>query len=463
MINELFRKIPKVDNILKNEKIENLLKIYGKDILKKIIDEVLKEIREKIKLKKAEEKDVNENRIIENIVEKTEKFFSQKLKRVINATGIVLHTNLGRAPISEKILNEAKEVLTRYSNLELSLKTGKRSIRYQNVIEYFQKLTDCEDCLIVNNNASAVLLSLSALAKGKEVIISRGELIEIGGSFRIPEVMAQSGAILKEVGTTNKTKIEDYINAINENTGLILKVHTSNYRIIGFTQSVNVEELIKLGEKYNIPVMEDLGSGCLIDLTKYGLPDEPLVQDEIKKGVDILTFSGDKLLGGPQAGIILGKKKYIEILKKHPLNRALRIDKWTMAILERTIKRYFNEEIAKKEITALNFISKDLNLLKEKAEALCEKLKKVVNDFEFYVEKDFSYVGGGAFPMNRIETFVVVVKSKKYSAGYIDEKLRKAFIPIKGRIKDEKYLLDVRTIFDDEIEIIEDVFKKVFL
>ncbi len=456
---EILRNLPKVDKFLEKKEVNKLIDKYGKTSVKRFLNNVLNEYRKDIINGKIYE--VSEDEIYKRLLSSLEEYFSQKLKRVINATGITLHTNLGRAPIPFEVFDEIRDIVCRYSNLELSLITGKRSIRYQNVINYFKDLTGAEDCIIVNNNASAVLLTLSALAKDREVIISRGELIEIGGSFRIPEVMAQSGAILKEVGTTNKTHLKDYKNAINENTALILKVHTSNYRIVGFTESVELKELVELGKEYNIPVVEDLGSGCLIDLTKFGLPDEPLVQDEIRKGVDIVTFSGDKLLGGPQAGIILGKKEFIEKLKMHPLNRAVRIDKFTMSILEGVIKFYFNEEKVFQNVTTLKLISQDLKTLKNRAKKIINSLKDI-KGFNFRIEKDYSYTGGGAFPMNKIETIVIVVENDKYSSNEIDEKLRFSEPPLKGRIKDEKFLLDVRTIFDDEILDIKKSFKYAF-
>ncbi len=456
---ELLRNLPKIDQFLEKKEVNDLLKKYGREIVKKFLNKILDDYRKEII--NGNINFIDENQILNNLEKRIEEYFSPKLKRVINATGITLHTNLGRAPIPFNVFDSIRNIVCRYSNLELSLDTGKRSIRYQNVVEYFRDLTGAEDCIIVNNNAAAVLLTLSALAKDKEVIISRGELIEIGGSFRIPEVMEQSGAILKEVGTTNKTHLKDYENAINENTGLILKVHTSNYRIVGFTESVDLKELVYLGEKYNIPVVEDLGSGCLVDLTRFGLPNEPLVQDEIKKGVDIVTFSGDKLLGGPQAGIILGKKQYIDKLKKHPLNRAVRIDKFTMSILEGVIKLYFNLEKVFDEVTALNLISQDLKVLKNRAKKIVRELKEI-NSLKFEIDEDYSYTGGGAFPMNKIETIVVVVSSNKYSAEDIDRKLRFSTPPVKGRIKDNRFFLDIRTIFDDEILELKKSFKYAF-
>ncbi len=452
-----YKLIPKVDKILEHNQTSLLIKKYGKNIVKRFINRILDNYRKAISENKLE--NISKDNLILNIINELtihlELYFSPKLKKVINGTGIVLHTNFGRAPLSKKVLDNIFEIAGNYSNLEFDLSKGKRGIRYQNIVEYFKDLTECEDVLIVNNNAAAVLLVLSALAKNKEVIVSRGELIEIGGSFRIPEVMEQSGAILKEVGATNKTHIKDYVNAINENSALLLKAHTSNYRIIGFSQSVEIEELVKLGEKYNLPVVYDLGSGSIVDLSKYGLPDEPVVKDIINKDVDILTFSGDKLFGGPQAGIILGKKKYIEILKKHPLNRALRIDKFTLSALEAVVKEYFNNEKVFENILSLKLITDSLEVLRKKG----NKLKKMIknSDINCKLKKDFSFVGGGAFPMNQIPSVVLTITHSKYSAADIDLKLRDNTVPIIGRIKNDIYMLDLRTILDSQLKELADV------
>lgn len=335
---ELLRKIPSVDRVLKmfpnsNKETKDAVRKGLNNLRKAILENHLSEITDEIVRK-----------FIIKEIEKAKRF---NLRKVINATGVIIHTNLGRAPIGNEVAEHLKEIITGYSNLELNLETGKRGIRYQNVKELLKELTGAEDVCVVNNNAAAVLLVLSALAAGKEVVVSRGELIEIGGSFRIPDVMKQSGAILKEVGTTNKTHLKDYEEAISENTGLLLKVHTSNYRVLGFTESVDSKQLVELGRKHNIPVYEDLGSGSFIDVRHYGLSYEPTVQDVVKSGVDIVSFSGDKLLGSAQAGIIIGKREFIEKIKKHPLNRALRIDKMTLAVLEATLRLYKNEEYQK--------------------------------------------------------------------------------------------------------------------
>lgn len=459
----IYQNLPKVDKILDNYEVKQLIEKYGKSIVKKFLNEILDEIRKEISSGKI--KNINKIKIVEDIVNelniKLESYFSPKLKKLINGTGIILHTNFGRAPLSEKVLKNIAEIAGNYSNLEFDINKGKRGIRYQNIIKYFSDLTGSEDVLVVNNNAAAVLLILSALAKGKEVIVSRGELIEIGGSFRIPEVMEQSGAILKEVGATNKTHVKDYLNAINENSALLLKAHTSNYRIIGFSQSVEIEELVAIGKQHNIPVVFDLGSGSLIDLSNYGLPEEPVVKDIIKKGVDLVTFSGDKLLGGPQAGIILGKSKYISILKKHPLNRALRIDKFTLSALEVTVKEYFHEKNALNNILSLKLITEKLNNLRKKG----NKLKRLIKNKKIraFLKEDYSYVGGGAFPMNRISTIVVEINHDDYSASEIDLKLRKCKLPVIGRIKNDTFILDLRTIFENQINELANVINTTLI
>ncbi len=463
MEKNLFRKIPKVDKILENPKIIKGIDFYGRNVIKHFIDEILLEIKRNIadgNIKTIDKSDIL-NQIVDSVIVKTERFFSPKLKKVINGTGIVLHTNFGRAPLSENVLKNISEIAGNYSNLEYNIEKGERGIRYQNIIDYFKYITGCEDVLVVNNNAAAVLLVLSALGKGREVIISRGELIEIGGSFRIPEVMEQSGAILREVGATNKTNINDYINAINEETAIILKAHTSNYRIIGFTKSVDIEELVKLGKDRGIPVIFDLGSGSLVDLSNVGLPDEPVIKDIIKKDVDIVTFSGDKLLGGPQAGIILGKKQYIEQLKKHPLNRALRIDKFTLAALESVVREYLNENTVFKNVLSLRLINQDLKDLKKRALKIRRKLGKNLN-LQINIKEDFSFVGGGAFPMNEIKTIVLELIHRSFSASKMDNLFRKADFPVIGRIKNDIYMLDVRTIFDSQIkELVDVILSKV--
>ena len=356
---ELFSKLPSVDEVIGNKEIENLLKEYPRSMVVEFTREAIANKRKEIvKLSDISNGfNIDIKNIIEYIVNKTKLEYSLSLKNVINGTGTVIHTNLGRSLLSEEIKDEVWKLSSRYSNLEYNLEQGERGSRYSHITDIIKRLTNAEDVLIVNNNAAAVLLVLNTLARDGEAIVSRGELVEVGGSFRIPSIMELSGAKLIEVGSTNKTHLFDYEENINENTKVLMKVHTSNYKIIGFTESVSIDKLSSLGDKYNIPVIEDLGSGVLIDLSKYGLSYEPTVLDSIEKGIDIVTFSGDKLLGGPQAGIIVGKKKYIDKMKKNQLTRALRVDKLTISALEATLRLYLDEEKAIKNIPTLKMLT----------------------------------------------------------------------------------------------------------
>ncbi|MCR1900240.1 L-seryl-tRNA(Sec) selenium transferase [Irregularibacter muris] len=397
-------------------------------------------------------------KIDEKLIEKR----TMSLRSVINATGVVLHTNLGRSPLSEEIKDALWAVASEYSTLEMDVNTGKRGSRYSHIESLICELTGAESALVVNNNAAAVTLMLSALAKDKEVIVSRGELVEIGGSFRIPEVMEQSGAALVEVGATNKTHLRDYEKAITENTGALLKVHTSNYRILGFTQLVSTEELVKLGKKYHLPSLEDVGSGVLVDLASYGLSHEPSVQSTIAAGIDVVTFSGDKLLGGPQAGIIAGKKEYIDQMKRHPLNRAFRIDKLTLAALEATLKIYQEEENVIKRIPILRMLTIDKDELYQKAQVLKEEIIRTVGkDFTVKVEQSFSQVGGGAMPLEQLPTYVVSLQSPKFTVNQLEEKLRRFKRPIFTRIHKENILLDVRTLLEGDNKNIIDALNLI--
>jgi L-seryl-tRNA(Ser) seleniumtransferase len=451
-LRELYRKIPKVDTFTNDEELLELLDSRPKFFLKKAVEIVLSDLRRKIS--KGEISDFSYDELKERVKEKLKELIRPKLHKVINATGVVLHTNLGRAPISKRVAEHLVEVITGYSNLEYDLERGRRGLRYRNLEWILKELTGAEDVCVVNNNAGAVLLVLSALAKGREVIVSRGELIEIGGSFRIPDVMEQSGALLREVGTTNKTHIWDYERAINENTGLLLKVHTSNYRILGFTESVPTKELVELGRKYGIPVYEDLGSGSFVDVRKLGLSYEPTVQDVLKAGVDVVSFSGDKLLGGAQAGIILGKKEYVERIKKHPLNRALRIDKMTLAVLEATLTYYLDEALAFEEIPVWRFLSQKSDDVRRKAEKLVSELEKSKFRGKVEIVEDRVEVGGGALPLQTLPTYCVSVKLDSMSESELDKRLRGNYPPIVGRIKDGKFLIDMFTVFEEEISTV---------
>ncbi len=450
-------RIPSVNEL--KEKFSALYPSYPVSYFTEPSRKVAQIIREKWKegeLKELEEK------YLENLMKKVfEEYETPSLKRVINATGVVIHTNLGRSPLSEKVIREIIKVARYYSNLEFDLIEGKRGSRYVHVEEILKEITSAESALVVNNNAAAVLISLNTIAKGKEVIVSRGELVEIGGSFRIPEVMRWAGCILKEVGTTNKTHLFDYENAITENTALLLKVHKSNFEIVGFTQEVSVKELVNLGKKFGLPVMKDLGSGCFVDFSKYGLKKEPTVQEVLKAGVDIVTFSGDKLLGGPQAGIILGKKELIEKIRKNPLNRALRIDKLTLAGLEATLRLYRDEILAVEHIPILKMILSPREELKKRAKNLLRKLKGLdFKDFSFKVVETVNKTGGGALPTLDLVSYAVAVESP-FSPQILQRKLRENNPSIITRIEEDRVLIDVRCLFDEDYKEIILAFERL--
>ena len=373
-------------------------------------------------------------------------------KRVINGTGIVIHTNLGRSILSDDATRQITTAGNYYSNLEFDLKKGKRGSRYSLVEEIICDLTGAEAALVVNNNAAAVLISLETLAAGHEVIVSRGQLVEIGGSFRIPDVMEKSGAELVEVGATNRTHLYDFEGAITDRTALLLSVHTSNFRMIGFTSEVPADELVKLGNRYDIPVMEDLGSGSLIRLPQFGMSGEPTVPEVVGAGVDIVTFSGDKLLGGPQCGIIVGKKKYIEKIKKNPLNRALRIDKFTIASLESILRCYYDGDSVLQNIPTLRMISQSDDVIKKRARRFIRRLKAKLADYcTLTLVPTVSLVGGGALPEYSIDSWAVSLRPAQGSVNNLERDFRALEIPIIGRIEHDCFLLDFRTIQDREI------------
>ncbi len=449
-------RIPKVHEL--KEKFFQLFPTFPISYFTEPSRRVAQIIREK--WQKGEIKEL-EDSYLENLIKEVFKEYETPyLKRVINATGIVIHTNLGRAPLSKKAIEEIVKIAKYYSNLEFDLKEGKRGSRYIHVDDILKEITGAESVLVVNNNAAAVLISLNTLAFQKEVIVSRGELVEIGGSFRIPEVMKWAGCILREVGTTNKTRLSDYENVINENTALLLKVHKSNFEIVGFTEEVKIEELVELGKRKGLPVMKDLGSGCFVDFSKYKLKKEPTVQEVLKAGVDIVTFSGDKLLGGPQAGIILGKKIYIEKIKNNPLNRALRIDKLTLAGLEATLRFYRDEVLAIEHIPVLKMILTPKEKLRKKANYLRKKLEQLkLFDFKFKIIETINKTGGGALPTLDLPSYAVAIFSS-LSPQFIQKFLRENEPPIITRIEEDKVLIDVRCLFDEDYPEIIRAFLK---
>lgn len=445
--NLLYRNIPKVDILLEEQKIQELINIYGREMVVETIREELDSLREYIKECEAEQSALARiDALVANIEKHIIQMNTPDIRSVINGTGTILHTNLGRAPIGLKHMQYVAEIATGYSNLEYNLEEGKRGERYSHFEQLLCKITGAEAAMAVNNNAAAVMLILNTLGKGKEIIVSRGELVEIGGKFRVPDVMEQSGASLVEVGTTNKTHFSDYEQAITDETGALLKVHTSNYRILGFTETVPIEELVPLGKKHHLPIIEDLGSGVLIDLSKYGLTYEPTVQDSIRHGADVVCFSGDKLLGGAQAGIIVGKKEYIDKMKKNQMTRALRIDKFTAATLDVILHEYLSEEKAIKNIPALRMITESLEEVTKRAKSLQRMLKQIDLAAEIVLEKCESQIGGGSLPLERIASTAVTIKPLRITTTELEERMRHLPIPIIPRTMNDKIILDVRTI-----------------
>jgi len=460
--NLIFRQIPSVDYLLESPDVKEFLLTTPRVLVLRAVHYVLDALREKIA--RAHTADELPDLALGNVVDQIQKqilILSQpSLRHVINATGVIVHTNLGRSLLAKNVISTFNSLGGYYSNLEYDLKTGKRGSRYVHVEDILIELTGAEGAMVVNNNAAAVLITLDTVAKGKEVIISRGQLVEIGGSFRIPEVMKKSGAMMFEVGTTNKTTIRDYEAAIVSNTALLLKIHTSNFQTVGFTEDVPLEELVALGKKYSLSVMEDLGSGCFIDFSRYGLTKEPTVQDSVAKGADIITFSGDKMLGGPQCGIILGKREIISAIKSNQLARALRVDKLTILALQETLNLYRNEKRAIRRIPTLRMICQSYQSVVRKARRLFEMIGPIDNSaFSVSLCDGFSRVGGGAMPLEEIRSRLLCISPRKLSATYIANALSSHNPPIIARVEKDQVLLDARTIQEKEITIVTEAIK----
>ncbi|WP_207636223.1 L-seryl-tRNA(Sec) selenium transferase [Proteocatella sphenisci] len=454
MKKHLLRELPSVDVISRNSEIESLSQNIDQEYLTQIIREETANIRALILKGEYPHDDINVGEIIDNIKNRLTSDFDFGLKKVINATGVVLHTNLGRAPMSLAIKEKFENILYGYCNLEYDIEKGARGSRHDHLKELILKLTGAEDVIVVNNNAAAVMLVLSTMCSGKEVIVSRGELVEIGGSFRIPKVMEHSGAFLKEVGSTNKTHLNDYAEEINENTAALMKVHTSNFKMMGFTESVSIKDLKPLADSHNIPIIDDLGSGVFIDLRKYGLEYEPTILDSLAQGSDVVTFSGDKLLGGPQCGVIVGKAKYIAMMKKNNLLRALRVDKMTISALAMTLSLYLDKENLEKNVPVLTMLSQEQCQLKEKAQRLLEMTDLKNAKADVRVETSKSQVGGGSLPAQYMDSYSIAVSPGAISVNELEQKMRLTEPHIVGRISNETYYLDVRTIFEEELSIV---------
>ncbi len=452
-----FRSLPSVDRLISDERLRSFEGTYSRPMVLDLVRQVLEERR--LSLAQGEAAPSFDD-LVEAICVRIQTLGRSSLLPVINATGVILHTNLGRAPLSQEAMTAMELVSRGYANLELDLQTGQRGSRQVHVSSLLCQLAGAEGALVVNNNAAAVLLALTALAKGKEVIASRGQAVEIGGGFRIPDVMRQSGAKLVEVGTTNRTYLSDYEQAITPKTAALLRVHSSNFKIVGFTQAVALDELVQLGDQYNLPVLDDLGSGCLLDCARFGLSPEPTVQDSIAAGAGLVLFSGDKLLGGPQAGIIVGQKHLIDKLNRHPLARVVRIDKIRLAGLAVTLLHYLKGE-AEQKIPVWQMISTPLVEVERRARKCAQGLAGLATVLE-----GESVVGGGSLPGSTLPTRVVAIKgptrgSKRSTVPEMARKLRAQQPPIIGRIEGNSLLLDLRTVLSAEDEIVVEALRNI--
>ncbi len=450
MNQNLLRNIPKVDDVLRTPALTARCAGIPHSDLVEAVRLTLSELRQQVLEGELEELP-SLPALCEAMAYRAQRLHRPSLRPVLNGTGVTLHTNLGRACLGQRAAEAAAEAARRYSTLEYDVEIGGRGHRYVHVESLLTKLTGAEAAFVVNNNAAAVLLILSALTQGGEVICSRGELVEIGGAFRVPDIMESCGAVLKEVGTTNKTNIKDYERAVNEKTRALMKVHTSNYRIVGFTQSVERKEMTELGHKLGLPVFEDMGGGSLMDLNPLGVHDEPTVQECVAAGMDVVTFSGDKLLGGPQAGILVGKKEYIEACRKHPLARAMRVDKMTLAALEATL-RSFAEGTAKEEVPTMEMLFRPIERLKNQAEELCTRLKEQGVSCTCLPVED--QVGGGSVPMQLLPGYAVAIDPENITVEALEAALRLGEPPIVGRVDHGRYLLHVRTLFEEDYDTI---------
>ena len=448
---EKLRNLPKADMVMEIPVLRSFLASTDRKTALEAVRNAVEEMRQA--LLAGEDPDISPEAAAERACDILEDEDHPSLRPVINATGIILHTNLGRARLNHKAAEKAAEIACSYSTLEYDAKEGKRGSRHDHVGKLIAQVTGAEDAMVVNNNAAATLLCLVSLAYQKEIVVSRGELVEIGGSFRVPEIMEQGGTVLKEVGTTNKTHYADYEQAIGANTAALLKVHPSNYRVIGFTEDVPAEELAELAHSKGLPLIYDLGSGLLEDLSSYGL-DEPTAQKALAAGTDVILFSGDKLLGGPQAGIIAGRKEYIEKMKKHPLARVVRVDKMTLAALEQTLRIYRTPKEALEKIPVLSMVTRPASELKSEAQGFAAGLEEAGLNARFGIREDVARVGGGSAPMLDLATWCVCVRPAAMSVDALQEVLRNWRMPIVARISDDELLLDMRTLSTGDLVVL---------
>ena len=453
--------IPKVDKVLARPELTRLLADFPRPAVVDAVRKVLAALRGAVRNEEAGAGELELGSIADRVRQELTMREGTSLRRVVNGTGVIIHTNLGRAPLAEKVRETLDAVAYGYSNLEFELEGGTRGSRYSHVEQLLCELTGAEAALVVNNNAAALLMTLAALAAGREVVVSRGELVEIGGSFRIPDIMRQSGALLREVGTTNRTHPRDYRTVITPETAILLKVHTSNFAQIGYTAEVTAADLVSIGREHAVPVMVDAGSGALLDLRHAGLA-EPTVQEYIRAGADIVTFSGDKMLGGPQAGIIVGTREILASLKQHPLLRALRMDKLGIAALEGTLRLYRDERTALARIPVLRMLTVSPAELSDRGRRLVRRLRRSVPaTVHLSLTPGFSQVGGGALPLAELPSTLLVVKCDGLSPQETERRLRAGDVPIVGRINKGEYLLDLRTISDDDVPLVEAALREI--
>jgi L-seryl-tRNA(Ser) seleniumtransferase len=454
MSNQLLRSLPSIERLLERPLALRLSAALGRERVRDLLRAITDELREEISAGGWKEHTPLTEDVESRLESRAAKLAEASLRRVVNATGVILHTNLGRAPLPRQAIEAVSETVANYSNLEYDLARGARGRRELHCQQLLSRLAGSEAATVANNNAAAVLLVLNTLAESREVIVSRGELIEIGGSFRIPDVMAKSGAVIREVGTTNRTRIEDYQRAINDRTGLILRVHPSNYRIIGFTERPSVEAIADLSKRAGVPSFEDLGSGCLIDLSPYGVKDEPVVADSFRAGITVVSFSGDKMLGGPQAGIIAGSREIIDRVLKNPLMRALRVDKMVYAALEATLRLYERSN-AVSDVPVIRAIATTREEIAGRAAEFSQSITHSTGgSFSVSLEDGASVIGGGSAPDVKLPTVLIAIQHAEMSADSLEERLRNFRIPIITRTERDRILIDLRTVSAEEEAVI---------
>jgi L-seryl-tRNA(Ser) seleniumtransferase len=459
---DMLRNLPSVEEVLESPALIAAIKDCGHGLVTDSARTVIDRLRKRILAgEEIDSHDAYADSLAAATAAEASRVLTPSLRPLINATGVVVHTNLGRSVLAREAIKAVEEVSVSYSNLEYSLDRGERGSRHDHITEIITTLTGAEEALVVNNNAAAVLLALATFAREKEVVVSRGELIEIGGSFRIPDIMASSTAKLVEVGTTNKTKLADYASAIGPETAMLLHVHTSNYAVVGFTAEVGVSELVKLGHEHNLVVTHDLGSGVLADIPAFA--GEPSVFDSLDAGVDVVTFSGDKLLGGPQAGVVVGKAEHIKRMKAHPMARAMRVDKMTIAALQATLSLYLRPEEALEKIPTLRMLNESDASLKSRASGMVKGIGSAIGDAgHVELEQAASKVGGGALPLLELDSWVCAVSPASMSVDRLAARLRETDPPVIGRIQKDRLLLDARTVLPEQMEAVASAFGQVF-